>query len=721
MQTPEDNFYCPITFGMMIDPVIGPDGHTYERTAIESWLQVNNKSPLTKQIMSSTELIPNIALRNTIQQFLLNNPSMKSHKKNQVIVNSNICRNININAKVLSNNQLYVKLIANEEAKRKPSVFIFIIDVSGSMDTEASVSNGSGESDGFSRLDLVKHSVRTVIEVLEPQDSIMLITFSNDAKVKLDLTPMTDQGKDIAIQTLSNISTEGMTNIWDGLRVGLLNVQKISDPNVNISMMLLTDGEPNQNPPKGIVPTLKSAMETMKLTQSFTINTFGFGYALDSELLNDISTCGSGIYGYIPDCSMVGTIFVNYLSNVLSTYLSNSNIYIKSGDSLLSTIQVGSIQFEQPKELIVDISNKQLSDLNIELVVGDKIINKSYVDNHIVSVDSETICATFRNLIINTLYKSIHKCAQTGNFVEVNQELRDLYDNLYGQYSTLMLTDQDRNILSGYYQDWESSDQYKGGQIKQAFSKAEWFNKWGKHFLLSIVNAYNSQQCNNFKDPGVQNYGGRLFKQIRDAADAAFCMLPAPKPNYRRYGSSVPTNMSSYYNAAGSCYDGNGLVDTDNGLRPVYSLRKGDIVKSMDSNGNIIFSQIKCVVKSRVHTEYIDMCRINGFFITPWHPIMNSDGSWIFPINITNEIQVELSWIYNIVLDDGCCVFINNTPVITLGHNLDHPIAAHPYYGTQAIVNDLETMPGWNQGCVILNRPSIMRENGLVTKLINNN
>ena len=31
--------------------------------------------------------------------------------------------------------------------------------------------------------------------------------------------------------------------------------------------------------------------------------------------------------------------------------------------------------------------------------------------------------------------------------------------------------------------------------------------KWGKHYLQSLQRAHELQQCNNFKDPGVQFYG----------------------------------------------------------------------------------------------------------------------------------------------------------------------------------------------------------------------
>eukprot|EP01047_Picozoa_sp_COSAG01_P075499 COSAG01_NODE_12955_length_1657_cov_2.930680_2_plen_162_part_00 len=42
-----DSFNCPITKSIMRDPVTTADGHSYEREAIQEWLQRNDTSPLT--------------------------------------------------------------------------------------------------------------------------------------------------------------------------------------------------------------------------------------------------------------------------------------------------------------------------------------------------------------------------------------------------------------------------------------------------------------------------------------------------------------------------------------------------------------------------------------------------------------------------------------------------------------------------------------------------
>jgi hypothetical protein len=67
------NFICSITHEIMIDPVITSDGHTYERSAIEKWLNYNNYSPMTREIITKDSIVPNIALRDIISKHLKKN------------------------------------------------------------------------------------------------------------------------------------------------------------------------------------------------------------------------------------------------------------------------------------------------------------------------------------------------------------------------------------------------------------------------------------------------------------------------------------------------------------------------------------------------------------------------------------------------------------------------------------------------------------------------
>ena len=54
---------------VMRDPVITADGQTYERAEIGSWFALGNRTnPLTGAELPSTNLLPNIALRNAIRE-----------------------------------------------------------------------------------------------------------------------------------------------------------------------------------------------------------------------------------------------------------------------------------------------------------------------------------------------------------------------------------------------------------------------------------------------------------------------------------------------------------------------------------------------------------------------------------------------------------------------------------------------------------------------------
>jgi len=63
----EASMICPILHTRMVDPVCTADGHTFERSAIERWLQTHNTSPLTGLTLQSKALTPNHVLRAMLQ------------------------------------------------------------------------------------------------------------------------------------------------------------------------------------------------------------------------------------------------------------------------------------------------------------------------------------------------------------------------------------------------------------------------------------------------------------------------------------------------------------------------------------------------------------------------------------------------------------------------------------------------------------------------------
>ena len=66
---PPPAFVCPLTLEMMSDPVTAADGHSYEKKAIEHWLQSSRISPLTGGELSNGTTTSNHALRNAIEDY----------------------------------------------------------------------------------------------------------------------------------------------------------------------------------------------------------------------------------------------------------------------------------------------------------------------------------------------------------------------------------------------------------------------------------------------------------------------------------------------------------------------------------------------------------------------------------------------------------------------------------------------------------------------------
>ncbi len=72
-----DEFICPISQQIMLDPVVIADGHVFERTSIEKWFKSKTTSPITNLKLNHTEVTPIIFLKTKITEFLEQHPTRK--------------------------------------------------------------------------------------------------------------------------------------------------------------------------------------------------------------------------------------------------------------------------------------------------------------------------------------------------------------------------------------------------------------------------------------------------------------------------------------------------------------------------------------------------------------------------------------------------------------------------------------------------------------------
>jgi Mg-chelatase subunit ChlD len=344
----------------------------YEREAIKKALAANPYSPLTKKPMNIKDATPNYALKSMIEKYLNGgenplkiNQSQKVDLKNQTKIKT-------FKAEVIddpeNSKDVFVNISIEPEKNesRKPLVLIAMIDVSGSMQVSSSQDMKDGEEVGISRLGLVKHALKTVVSTMNKDDKMSLITFNGKAKLCLEATDVNDIGKNTIFDEIKKMCADGCTNIWDALRLGILEARKFK--NYNTCLMLFTDGEPNENPPMGIIPSLRETISDIK-DVNFTISTFAFGYNVNSILMEEISEIGNGVYGYCPDCTMVGTIFTNFMANILTTVESTVRIDVKN-KFLQKKFQIGGLYSGIARHLGFFMNKSDFKNTEISLFFG---------------------------------------------------------------------------------------------------------------------------------------------------------------------------------------------------------------------------------------------------------------------------------------------------------------------------------------------------------------
>jgi len=293
-----------------------------------------------------------------------------------------------------------------------------------------------------------------------------------------------------------------------------------------------------------------------------SIDTFGFGYSLNSALLDLLAYIGRGRYSFIPDSGLVGTVFVNAVSNVLSTYATEVTLtfpsffgFVSVDDILggyechrvgtLVQVNFGSLQSGQIRDFVLNTGTPLTEPLQ---VVVEYKASGSNTKASVSAKSGEELSAE----------KKARMNAQSLRLQVINLLKQIIHENSQLNKSQQLVAETVKKIQSCESQDAYVADLLKDveGQVTEACSKQEWFKKWGRHYIPSLMGAHLFQQCNNFKDPGVQHYGGALFMQLRDQIDDIFLALPPPKPSraasdYGGGAAAAPVNMAGYYNVGG--------------------------------------------------------------------------------------------------------------------------------------------------------------------------
>jgi len=444
-----------------------------------------------------------------------------------------------------------------------PTDIVCVIDISGSMGTLATIQSASGvvESNGLTLLDVAKHGVRTVIAALGVSDRCAVVAFDDKQDIVVPLTVMDEAGKAMANEKLEALDDRGGTDIWGGLLEGLEILRNAAtnataDPRV-AHVILLTDGQTMRR--NTCMPNARQYRDRYEGLPG-TISTMGFGYNIDSPLLNELAKFGNGTYSFIPDAGFVGTIFVNTVSNLLCCMATDVTLDIQAEDDA-TVLQVcggidaekigeqwrlnlGLLLFGQSRDIVVRA--KVPAGGKLEATLSYRALNGAGAMESQRSELAILQAAAASPTGIQWLHRHVQRC----DYVDSVQLAVDTASLEVADAADIV-----RNLAQRVASSKAASDEHVQkllediqGQTLEAFSKTEYWNKWGCHYVPAALCAHRCQVCNNFKDPGVQVYGGTMFAAIQEKADTLFNELPPPTHANMPFGEDdgAPVNMARY-------------------------------------------------------------------------------------------------------------------------------------------------------------------------------
>ena len=706
--TPPSAFVCPITAIVMEKPVIGCEqGHVFDEKPLQQWRAAGHNSCPTCRGNLMPHFIPDRHLAEEIKLYLANggvttaaDPSAGSRapfKDSPVTFTASVFEES-------GQTILNVRVETDPHAPRQGTDYIIAADNSGSMDTL--IDPDSNES-LFTRMDLLYHTINTAAAMMTEKDTLTLVSFSQNAKIAMETTTMNAGGKSYLASVLPTIKPEGSTNIYEAVTLMMSIANRPQMAGRNVVAALLTDGEETAGtPPSGTVPALRRAV----MKNPWNFSTFGFGYQLKSSFLAQLAELGGGIFGFIPDVTMVGTVFINFIATAAVTGTRNAQItYTMNGNS--TTVDTGVLAAGHARDFYFPVSRAAAITVSVN---GSPAVAPAGDTSEFAK--AKRVYADILSTAIQ--FASMNKAARAGDALAV---LTDRFAATTCEKTKKLLLD----VASA-----DSSE----GQIGMA---PGFWSRWGEHYSRSYLRTV--LQCErplNFKDPGsLIMRGGALFETILGQGEDAFVSLVPPVPSGQKAGLSqqqvatIRNNTAAYMSYAssaaynGGCFAGTTRIRMGDGSRkPISEIRPGDIVWTMGGNRKVeVF--VTCGSKNPLQM----MSKVQGkdglCLLTPFHPYMTVNGKWVTGRDTVGDEPMDISTVYNLVLEKrprsstegGHIVDMEGVFCCTLAHGMRGDVIEHDFFGSEKVIECMKTMP--NYPCPVYTNLEVTRDP--VTGLIN--
>jgi Ca-activated chloride channel family protein len=307
------------------------------------------------------------------------------------------------------------------------------------------------------RLQQVKEATRQIIDRLQEEDSISIVTFSDRAEVVLPTRRNVD--KAIAKSVASTIQSGGGTEMLQGLIGGLRELEQGRSVESVNHLLLLTDGQ-TYGDEEGCLQQAEQAAQ-----RGISLSTMGIGSDWNEELLDAMASYSGGAAVYIESPRKVVEIFREKIHSLAAVVAREVNLYPRLVEGVIlqnafqvspqivrldkqkPTLGLGPLESGQAKTVLLELLLKPLPsgehrllriEMDADLPGLPERRNKDHLEvtarvAPVITVDSEippSIVTALGKLAIYKMQEKIMTDLEAGNIEKATHRLETMATRL---------------------------------------------------------------------------------------------------------------------------------------------------------------------------------------------------------------------------------------------------------------------------------------------------
>ena len=407
----------------------------------------------------------------------------------------------------------YYQKYQSDQKTDTPSLFIFLIDQSGSM---------SG-----SPMRLVSESLLFFLQSLPKGSYFQLIGFGSSFK-KINNEPLIYNKENVkyTMDIIKNLKADlGGTDISSPLNE-IFNSKDYDNINLGRNLFILTDGE---------VDNREECLELIAMnSDKFKVHAIGIGSSFDKQLIQNAGILGNGSYHFVTNVSNVNSVIIQSLSKCLRNYLLNVKLSL---DKITPEYEyLSKNNFFYPDEIlnyyfiIKGKNNNENIQINFESESPQKKENLIFSNETIIKEDDGEIIGQI--IIGNILKNSYNKLDEN---IEI--KLSKNYQILSNKTCLFAVVEGDESFKIGELKQVKKREKVKNN----LFGSLNYLNNNNNNYLFNNLNYNNYNRSNPYRGAQMNNNSNNPYQVYEKKRRE--CLYDMKKSS-----NSIQLNSCSYKN-----------------------------------------------------------------------------------------------------------------------------------------------------------------------------